>query len=217
MDTVLENELTDTLPVGEHTYFTGGAIKAVGDGKIEGYLAVWGSPSQRDSYGEYFTKSTNFELQRYKDWPLLYHHELDPTVGGLEVGRIHNIIPDDYGLLAQAQLDMTIPEANRFYNDVLRGKLFWSSGSVPHWVNTTPGGEITRWPITEGTLTPAPAEKSGRTSVYAIRSAMTALEQDNGEPSKEPQAKETPAKRHVLSALMKFRIDLIYNKGTKLS
>lgn len=127
---------------------------------------------------------------------MLYHHELDPSIGGEEIGRIYRITPDDKGLYAEAQLDMSKPFVPRIYNAVLNGTLGWSSGSVPHWVETTEDGEIKRWPIVEGSLTPTPADTSKRTTVSALRAALKALfenpsapETDETEPPKEPSAK----------------------------
>lgn len=188
----------DNLTTARSYFIAGGAIKALGDGRIGGYLVAFGSPSQRDSYGEYFDHNTDFQLTRYNDWPVLYHHELDETVGGEEIGRILKITPDDRGLYAEAQLDMTKPIVQKIYKMVVDGKLGWSSGSVPHWVDTTADGYIERWPIVEGSLTPTPAEPR-RTTVSALRSAIKSLldtainvtEEDVIPLSKEPSAKVT--------------------------
>lgn len=45
------------------------AVKALGSGKIAGYLAVWGTPETKDLQGEYFTAKTNFELDWYNQRP----------------------------------------------------------------------------------------------------------------------------------------------------
>src|SRR5690349_5401731 len=37
----------------EHAYYIGGAIKAIGDGVIGGYLVAYGSPNVRDDVGEW--------------------------------------------------------------------------------------------------------------------------------------------------------------------
>lgn len=175
LQTVIATDSSILIPSTDRSYFiAGGAIKALGDGKVGGYLVAFGSPSQRDSYGEYFHSGTDFALDRYADWPVLYHHELDETVGGEEIGRIDKITPDAKGLYAEAQLDMSKPIVRKIYQMVVNGKLGWSSGSVPHWVETTSDGRIERWPIVEGSLTPTPAEPQ-RTTVSALRSAIKSL------------------------------------------
>ena len=47
------------------------------EGRVGGYLVVWGSPQQRDLQGEYFTPHTDFGLDWYAQRPVLYHHGLD--------------------------------------------------------------------------------------------------------------------------------------------
>jgi hypothetical protein len=173
----------------EKTYFTAGSIKALGDGRIGGYLVVWGNPNKRDLQGEYFTPHTEFELGRYTDRPILYHHELSDEIGGTEVGRIDRIIKDAKGLWAEGHLHLdhateTVKQAaQKVYQQVLKGLLGWSSGTVPHWADVTPNGQILRWPIVEGSLTPDPAEPH-RTTVAALKSATNAL---NGETQSEPK------------------------------
>ena len=53
------------------------AIKAVGEGRVGGYLVVWGSPQARDLHGEYFTPQTDLGLDWYECRPVLYQHGLD--------------------------------------------------------------------------------------------------------------------------------------------
>jgi hypothetical protein len=44
------------------------------DGRIGGYLVVWGDSATRDLEGEYFTPSTELGLNWYDKRPMLYHH-----------------------------------------------------------------------------------------------------------------------------------------------
>jgi hypothetical protein len=172
------------------TYFTAGSIKALGDGRIGGYLVVWGNPDQRDLQGEYFTPETDFELDRYIDRPILYHHELDPDIQGTEIGRIDKITPDAKGLWAEGYLHLqnaaqkVKDAAYKVYQQVLKGLLGWSSGTVPHWADVTPDGQILRWPIIEGSLTPDPAEPH-RTTVAALKSAIIAFNHEQHSAPKE--------------------------------
>src|SRR5690606_23868955 len=80
----------------------------------------------------------------------------------------------DTGLWAEAQLDLRHSYVRAVHHLIDRGILGWSSGSLPHLVHVEPAGEIRRWPIVEGSLTPPPAEPR-RTDVHTIKSAYAAL------------------------------------------
>ena len=216
----LTNPLPDS-PADE--YFTGGAIKAVGEqGEVGGYLIVWGSPAQRDLQGEYFTPETEMRLDYYKERPVLYHHGLGDS-GSLKIGEIYDITKDDKGVYARARLFLN--DANSEVRAVATGaweltkqdKLFWSSGSLGHLVKTDPDGRITKWPLVEGSLTPTPAEPQ-RTKVDAIKTAIQQLVTDTETAPIEPAAKEDsddvpiPADRkHKARPKLKTR-----KRGTKM-
>lgn len=172
------------------TYFGGSYLKAIGDqGRVGGYLAVWGAPNQKDSEGEYFTPQTDFMLDAYGGTkrPIFYHHAqyddnlstdvqkasdlADPDI----LGYIDTIRPDNYGLWAEGDLNLDDPIARTVYDDgVKEGRIGWSSGSAPHLVRTEADGRITHWPIVEGTLTLSPAGGK-RTTVSALKFDISAL------------------------------------------
>lgn len=199
----------------ETIYHVGGALKAISDGRIGGYLVSFGSQAARDSYGEYFTPRTDFGLERYKNQPVLYHHGQNDQMVCC-IGIIDTLRLDANGVYAEAQLDVNHedPAIRRYartaYDQVHTGKLFWSSGSAGHLVRNTEDGEITQWWIVEGSLTPKPAEQSGRTQVSALRAAMKTFLAENPDTSPtledsaktatlaEPPAKE-PARNRVSS------------------
>lgn len=169
--------MTDTK-----TYFIAGeAMKAFEDGRIGGYLVVWGSTNRKDLQGEYFTPDTDLKLDWFNTRPVLYQHGLDDHVGVTEVGIITSVKQDDHGIYAEAILDINHEDpvkrryARQVYNLVKKGILGWSSGSMPHLVKVDRDGRITQWPLIEGSLTPTPAEPR-RTSVQAIKMLITALE-----------------------------------------
>lgn len=163
------------------TYFYGGSIaviKAEGDSaRVGGYLVAFGNPEDRDAHGEYFTEDTDLSLDWYGELPVLYHHGLDKSVSSTRIGTITSLVKDKVGIWAEAILDLTIPFARSVLRMVERGILGWSSGSAPHLVAVTTDGEIRKWPIVEGSLTPTPAETRGRTTAEAIRSAIKTLEE----------------------------------------
>lgn len=139
----------------ESVYFAGGALKASPNGRVGGYLVVFTNGDDRDSYNEYFTASTDYGLNYYKNQPVLFHHgQKDELV--TPIGIIDTLTTDAYGVYAEAQLDInhedpTIREyARTAYAQVTAGKLFWSSGSANHLVRMTDDGQITQWFIVEG-------------------------------------------------------------------
>ncbi|MBK8137999.1 MAG: phage major capsid protein [Chloroflexi bacterium] len=159
------------------------------EGRIGGYLAVWGSADQRDLHGEYFTPETDFGLDWYPFRPVLYHHAQDAAIKMMALGVIDTLRADDVGLWAEAQLE----KRNKYVAAVLRlverGALSWSSGSLPSLVKSMPDGRITRWVIVEGSLTPTPAEPR-LTDVRALKAALNALREPDTDAA--PDADRAP-------------------------
>jgi hypothetical protein len=144
------------------------------EGRVGGYLVIWGSGQQRDLQGEYFTPETDLGLDWYEQRPVLYHHGLDGDLQAAVIGVIDTLKADTTGLWAEAQLDLRKRYVRTVQKLVDRGILGWSSGSLPHLVEVADDGRIKRWPIVEGSLTPAPAEPR-RTDVRTLKSAYSAL------------------------------------------
>jgi HK97 family phage major capsid protein len=173
-----------------------------GAGRVGGYLVVWGSPEQRDLQGEYFTRETELGLDWYDRRPVLYHHGLDGDLQAAVIGEIDQLKTDETGVWAEAQLDLR----KRYVRTVLRlvekGVLGWSSGSLPHLVEVADDGHIRRWPIIEGSLTPAPAEPR-RTDARTIKSAYAALGIDAArlgvEAAGTAQPKQSPQGEHTMT------------------
>jgi HK97 family phage major capsid protein len=138
-------------------------IKAIDgrDGAIGGYLVVFGDTDNKDLQGEYFTSKTELGLDWYPRRPVLYHHGLDSTLGPEMIGQIENLKMDEFGVWAEAQLDLRSRWVQKVMELVNRGVLNWSSGSLPHLVEVEQDGHIRRWPIIEGSTTPSPAEPRG--------------------------------------------------------
>jgi HK97 family phage major capsid protein len=195
----ITEEPPPALDTPERTYFiTASALKAYEDGRIGGYLVVWGSPAQKDKQGEYFTPETDFKLNWYDKRPVLFHHGLTSELGAEEIGVIITTKTDERGIYAEAVLDINHEDptkrmyARKAYEMVKAGKLGWSSGSVPHLVKVDADGRIRQWAITEGSLTPTPAEPK-RTTVQALKAMVNAaLDSTPVEaiehPAKEPEA-----------------------------
>lgn len=154
------------------------AINAA-EGRVGGYLVVWGNPQQRDLQGEYFSPDSELGLDWYDQRPVLYHHGLDGNMKAAVIGVIDHLQADMTGVWAEAQLDLRQRYVRTVLKLVEKGVLGWSSGSLPHLVDVAADGHIKRWPIVEGSLTPTPAEPR-RTDVHTLKSAFEALGLDTG-------------------------------------
>lgn len=173
------------------------AVKMVGEGRVGGYLVVFGSPAQKDLEGEYFTPETDFALHWYEKRPALYHHGLDGTLKSALVGEIDVLKVDSTGVWAEAQLDLRERYVQAVQKLVDKGILAWSSGSLPHLVERGPDGRIKRWPLIEGSLTPTPAEPR-MTNIHTIKAAYKSMGLDvskfvNGTDDAEPEAQDPEA------------------------
>ena len=158
------------LAAGKATdYFHGPALKALGDGKVGGYLVVFGGPP--DAQGEWFAPDCDFHLNWFGDTatrPILYHHGLKDEDIIEEIGYLTSLVTDGHGLYAEGQLDMQNPRAQMVYSEINKGRIGWSSGSAPHLSKVTPDGCIIEWAIVEASLTPTPAA-GRRTNVQALK------------------------------------------------
>jgi hypothetical protein len=152
------------------------AVKTINaeEGRVGGYLVVWGDANTRDLQGEYFTQKTDFALDWYEARPMLYHHGLDGDLKAAVIGHIEHLRLDEIGIWAEAQLDLRQRYIRAVQRLVDKGILHWSSGSLAHLVEVDGNGEIKRWPLVEGSLTPTPAEPR-LTDVQTIKSAYEML------------------------------------------
>ena len=200
----IDNAALDALAGGKLLATNTAAVKALGNGRVGGYLVMYGSPAQKDLQGEYFTPETELGLNWYTKRPALYHHGLDGTLEAETIGEIDTLTPDDIGVWAEAQLDMRKKYVQAVYALVEKGALGWSSGSIPHLVKIAAGGRIEEWPIVEGSLTPTPAEP--RIVVSTLKAAHAIV-------FEEPETvKETPAPAAVDVSQIVSRISV---KGHK--
>ncbi|MGB7339879.1 MAG: phage major capsid protein [Phototrophicaceae bacterium] len=147
-------------------------------GRVGGYLVVWGDTSTRDLQGEFFTEDTDFALDWFEVRPMLYQHGLDGDLKSAVIGHIDALTVDDIGIWAEAQLDMHKRYVQAVQRLVDKGVLHWSSGSLAHLVEVTEDGQIKRWPLIEGSLTPTPAEPR-RTDVNRIKAVYDSLGLDS--------------------------------------
>lgn len=200
----IDNAALDALAGGKLLATNTTAVKALGNGRVGGYLVMYGSPAQKDLQGEYFTPETELGLDLYPTRPALYHHGLDGAFEATKIGDIDTLTEDEIGVWAEAQLDMRKKYVQAVYALVEKGALGWSSGSIPHLVKIAAGGRIEEWPIVEGSLTPTPAEP--RIVVSTLKAAHAIVFEEA------EQLKETPAPAAVDVSQIVSRISV---KGHK--
>lgn len=153
----------------------GGELKALGDGKVGGYLVRFGTPDQPDLTGDFFTAETDYDLDGgVGKSTVLYHHGQDATLKRRKLGRADLRI-DDAGIWMEAQLKLRDEYDRAIYGMVEAGKMGLSSGTAPHLVEREyqPNGtaKITYWPLgLDASITPIPAEP--RTSVVPLKSYL---------------------------------------------
>jgi HK97 family phage major capsid protein len=137
-------------------------------GKVGGYLVLYGAQELKDVTGTFFTPETEYGWQGKENRPALYHHGLDPELGGRELGDGWQLKKaDKVGLWVETQLNLRDEYEQAVYAMVKAGKLGLSSGTAKHMIEAKNSGEITRWNIVEGSFTPTPAEP--RTMVSALK------------------------------------------------
>lgn len=145
------------------------SVKSVGEGRLGMYLVMYGDDKVRDLSKEFFTEKTQDMLNVFKavgKIPTFYHHGLDETTKSDVVGMYDVMVADDIGIWAETQLD----RASKYYDAMVmlseRGALGSSSGCLPasRKVNKK-SGEIERWTIIEGSLTPTPMDYRQRLEV----------------------------------------------------
>lgn len=148
-----------------------GAVKALGNGKVGGYLVLFSTKDDPDLSGEFFTPDTDFDVEDGATTAVYYHHGMDPVIKTRKIGT-GTIKKDDIGVWLEAQLAMRDNYEKSIYKLAQQEKLGWSSGTAAHLAEYRVSGkatEITRWPLgLDASLTPTPAEP--RTRVLPLKS-----------------------------------------------
>jgi len=144
----------------ENLIFYGDGVKALGDGKVAGYLVRFGHPDDVDLEGDYFDPETDYGVEDGARLPVYYQHGMDATLKTRKIGK-GLITMNEAGLWMEAQLEMRDEYERAIYEMAEADKLGWSSGAAGHLVERVPIGKasmIKSWPIAEASLTPTPAE-----------------------------------------------------------
>ena len=158
----------------ETVIFAGDTIKSLGDGRVGGYLVRFSDASHKDLSGEYFTAKTYYGAREGDGADCLFHHSL-PIKGVNSEFTDHIFAPiktrkDNIGIFAETVLNMSDAYERKVAELVDAGKLGWSSGSAGHACRKAADGEITRWIISEGSLTPTPCESHNVGGVRPLKS-----------------------------------------------
>lgn len=157
-----ENENTDLVHYGE-------AVKALGDGKVGGYLVRYSTAEDPDMVNEFFTAETDFGDAEKAD--VYYQHGQDPIIKTRRLSKAE-LRKDDFGVWAETQLNMRDEYERFIYGMAEQGKQGWSSGTAGHLVVREAKGKSTwikSWPLgLDASLTPTPAEP--RNGVIPLKS-----------------------------------------------
>lgn len=163
----------------ETLIYNGGEVKALGGGKVGGYLVRFSTHKDPDLTGDFFTHETDFFLEGGEGKAaVLYHHGLNPKLKSrrFAFGKLHL---DEVGVWVEAELELRDAYEKAIYEMAEKGKLGWSSGSAPHMVERTKVGKsfhLKSWPIVEASLTPTPAEY--RTEAIVLKAYIASTGDD---------------------------------------
>lgn len=156
--------------------YYGGDVKALGSGRVGGYLVRFGGPESADVQGDFFTSDTYFGRAVKSGIDVVYHHgvgRIDPLavrLGNAVIGE-GTVETKADGLWIESQINE--PEV---YTKAERGELGWSSGSVDRLIRREAvKGNITRitqWPMIEASLSPRPVDP--RNKAFALKALMEA-------------------------------------------
>ena len=154
-------ELREAMAAVDMVVNVGGTeVKALGDGKLGGWMVLFGDPDNTDlsRYRDYFAPDTDYGLDEDGSGKsfVLYNHGLDPVLGTRRLGTA-SLKKLDLGIWGETQL---------------AGKLGWSTGTASHLVKrekqTNGSHKITQWWLgLDTSFTPRPAEP--RTRVLPIK------------------------------------------------
>jgi HK97 family phage major capsid protein len=178
--------------------FFGDTVKALGDGRVGGYLVRFTSPDEPDLEAEYFDANTNFGP--HKSTPVLYQHGADRRMGKRILDDDAALRPDEVGVWIEAQLELRDAYERFIYEQAVAGKMGWSSGTAAHLVEKEKTkGKVTRisaWPLgLDASITPTPAEP--RNAVTPLKSLSLAELELPAEEPPEVAEKATVVKAEV--------------------
>lgn len=169
-------ELREAMAAVDMVVNVGGTeVKALGDGKLGGWMVLFGDPDNTDlsRYRDYFAPDTDYGLDEDGSGKsfVLYNHGLDPVLGTRRLGTA-SLKKLDLGIWGETQLAMRDEYEHDLEKLAMAGKLGWSTGTASHLVKrekqTNGSHKITQWWLgLDTSFTPRPAEP--RTRVLPIK------------------------------------------------
>lgn len=128
-------------------------IKALDDWKLHVLGVPYGSPTDKDSDGEYFDSRTRTHEDKLPTIPAVYYHGRDEN--GREakepayIGTAKHLRTDSQGIWYEVVLDKLNDYARRVWDAAKQGIARASSGSAPHLVRYGENGHIKEWAVFE--------------------------------------------------------------------
>jgi hypothetical protein len=192
--------------------YYGGAVKALGGGKIAGYGVLF--TDEPDLQGERFTKETNLGMRVGDFRDIYYRHGIHPIIQDRELGVATLKEIDDAGAFFQGELNLRDNYEKYIYELAKLGKLGWSTGAVSHLVKKEKkdiGTDLKKWIIGEISLTPNPVE--ARTSAFPVKSLEDGQIDELDTFIKSLEEPKVPFSTAGLPALDQFCKDVSPNSG----
>jgi HK97 family phage major capsid protein len=133
-----------------------------GVARVGSYGIRFSGPEQKDFYGDYFTKDTDYGPRAGDGAATMFNHGF-PVADGLEYLASKTFAPvkavkDDLGIFVETVLNLSDDYEKAIYELAQSGKLKWSSGTAAHLMRRAADGQILRWHPIEFSYTPTPAE-----------------------------------------------------------
>lgn len=182
----------------ETLVYFGNPVKALGDGKVGGYLVRFSTAEDPDISPErdFFTKDTDYMMLFPGHSPAWFNHSLDDKKKRLSHDA--DLVEDEFGIWAETILDERDQYEKFLLSLAKSGKLGWSSGTAAHLVEREAVGaahHVKRWPLgLDASLTHIPAEP--RNSVIPLKS-LSAIPLPDQLPEDEPEVDASTASEGV--------------------
>lgn len=110
----------------------------------------------KDLDAQYFSGRTDTKPDWFQERPMLFHHGLDPHLGVDLVGKAEGLNRESDGWWSDAWMNKQHRYFAMIDDMVQKGKMFGSSGTMPHLIKASRDGELLVWPHIEQTLSPLP-------------------------------------------------------------
>src|SRR5579859_5449622 len=136
------------------------AVRSTPDGKLKGYLAIWGAPNQKDCLGTYFDKDRPPAMDLgFVPFPFRYDHGKSAIHGKGTKGRVSKVWLDDKGIAFEGELDPKVADFPTILNEIQQGILAISTGTPEYLAEFAEDGRFVTWPIgADVSLTSHPCE-----------------------------------------------------------